>query len=168
MKEVDLLKIITDYQRVKDQTYPAQESLLIHLYIRISEKIQAVIERELSEYGINTSAFMVLAILYISDDYYQPPSVLHKELHFSRTNITHIIDKLQKQNIVKRINNKNDRRSKYVYLTQNGIILAQKLINIQSVILRKIWGGLSDSELRMFESINKKLLTNVNNKDCSE
>ncbi|HAW8215229.1 TPA: MarR family transcriptional regulator [Escherichia coli] len=164
MNEVDLLKIITDYQRVKDQTYPAQESLLIHLYIRISEKIQAVIERELSEYGINTSAFMVLAILYISDDYCQPPSVLHKELHFSRANITHIIDKLQKKNVVKRINNKNDRRSKYVCLTQNGIILAQKLINIQSVILRKIFGGVSDDEIRMFESINKKLLTNVNDK----
>ncbi|HAX3083351.1 TPA: MarR family transcriptional regulator [Escherichia coli] len=164
MNEVDLLKIITDYQRVKDQTYPAQESLLIHLYIRVSERIQAVIERELSEYGINTSAFMVLAILYISDDYCQPPSVLHKELYFSRTNITHITDKLQKKNIVKRINNKNDRRGKYVCLTQNGILLAQKLINIQSVILRKIWEGVSDDEIRMFESINKKLLTNVNDK----
>ncbi|WP_250879441.1 hypothetical protein [Escherichia coli] len=42
----------------------------------------------------------------MSDDYCQSPSDIYKELQFSKTNITHIIDKLEKKNIAKRINNK--------------------------------------------------------------
>lgn len=40
---------------------------------------------------------MVLVSLYMSDDYCQSPSDIYKELQFSKTNITHIIDKLEKK-----------------------------------------------------------------------
>ncbi|EEW8596707.1 MarR family transcriptional regulator, partial [Escherichia coli] len=96
------------------------------------------------------------------DDYYQSPSDIYKELQFSKTNITHIIDKLEKKNIAKRINNKNDRRSKSIGLTPDGVTLAQKLINTQNVMLKKIWSGLSDDEMKTFELANKKLLSNLN------
>lgn len=162
MNNIDLLKTITNYKKIKNPAYPAQESLLIHLYIRVSDKIKSIIEKELSEYRINTSTFMVLISLYMSDDYCQSPSDIYKELQFSKTNITHIIDKLEKQNIAKRINNKNDRRSKSVCLTHDGVTLAQKLISIQNIILKKIWGGLSDDEIKTFELANKKLLSSIN------
>ena len=99
MNNIDLLKTITNYKKIKNPAYPAQESLLIHLYIRVNDKIQSIIENELSEYRINTSTFMVLVSLYMSDDYCQSPSDIYKELQFSKTNITHIIDKLEKKNI---------------------------------------------------------------------
>ena len=73
-----------------------------------------------------------------------------------------IIDKLEKKNIAKRINNKNDRRSKSICLTPDGVTLAQKLINTQNVMLKKIWSGLSDDEMKTFELANKKLLSNLN------
>lgn len=92
MNNIDLLKTITNYKKIKNPAYPAQESLLIHLYIRVNDKIQSIIENELSEYRINTSTFMVLVSLYMSDDYCQSPSDIYKELQFSKTNITHIID----------------------------------------------------------------------------
>ncbi len=171
MNNIDLLKTITNYKKIKNPAYPAQESLLIHLYIRVNDKIQSIIENELSEYRINTSTFMVLVSLYMSDDYCQSPSDIYKELQFSKTNITHIIDKLEKKNIAKRINNKNDRRSKSICLTPrsksicltpDGVTLAQKLINTQNVMLKKIWSGLSDDEMKTFELANKKLLSNLN------
>ncbi|EQT64680.1 hypothetical protein G840_00357 [Escherichia coli HVH 188 (4-2356988)] len=34
MNNIDLLKTITNYKKIKNPAYPAQESLLIHLYIR--------------------------------------------------------------------------------------------------------------------------------------
>lgn len=105
---------------------------------------------------------MVLVSLYMSDDYCQSPSDIYKELQFSKTNITHIIDKLEKKNIAKRINNKNDCRSKSICLTPDGVTLAQKLINTQNVMLKKIWSGLSDDEMKTFELANKKLLSNLN------
>lgn len=154
MNNIDLLKTITNYKKIKNPAYPAQESLLIHLYIRVNDKIQSIIENELSEYRINTSTFMVLVSLYMSDDYCQSPSDIYKELQFSKTNITHIIDKLEKKNIAKRINNKNDRRSKSICLTPDGVTLAQKLINTQNVMLKKIWSGLSDDEMKTFELAN--------------
>ena len=50
MNNIDLLKTITNYKKIKNPAYPAQESLLIHLYIRVNDKIQSIIENELSEY----------------------------------------------------------------------------------------------------------------------
>lgn len=102
MNNIDLLKTITNYKN-QNPAYPAQESLLIHLYIRVNDKIQSIIENELSEYRINTSTFMVLVSLYMSDDYCQSPSDIYKELQFSKTNITHIIDKLEKRILPKEL-----------------------------------------------------------------
>ncbi len=74
MNNIDLLKNYNKLQKKsKNPAYPAQESLLIHLYIRVNDKIQSIIENELSEYRINTSTFMVLVSLYMSDDYCQSP-----------------------------------------------------------------------------------------------
>ncbi|EAC1421019.1 transcriptional regulator, partial [Escherichia coli] len=44
----------------------------------------------------------------------------------------------------------------------DGVTLAQKLINTQNVMLKKIWSGLSDDEMKTFELANKKLLSNLN------
>lgn len=38
MNNIDLLKTITNYKKIKNPAYPAQESLLIHLYIRVNDK----------------------------------------------------------------------------------------------------------------------------------
>lgn len=160
MNNIDLLKTITNY-KIKNPAYPAQESLLIHLYIRVNDKIQSIIENELSEYRINTSTFMVLVSLYMSDDYCQSPSDIYKELQFSKTNITHIIDKLEKRILPKELIIKTIVEAKYL-LNPDGVTLAQKLINTQNVMLKKIWSGLSDDEMKTFELANKKLLSNLN------
>ncbi|WP_252348129.1 MarR family transcriptional regulator [Escherichia coli] len=112
MNNIDLLKTITNYKKIKNPAYPAQESLLIHLYIRVNDKIQSIIENELSEYRINTSTFMVLVSLYMSDDYCQSPSDIYKELHVSKSNITQILDKLEQKNIAKINKNKNESNRK--------------------------------------------------------
>lgn len=161
MNNIDLLKTITNYKKIKNPAYPAQESLLIHLYIRVNDKIQSIIENELSEYRINTSTFMVLVSLYMSDDYCQSPSDIYKELQFSKTNITHIIDKLEKRILPKELIIKTIVEAK-VFVTPDGVTLAQKLINTQNVMLKKIWSGLSDDEMKTFELANKKLLSNLN------
>lgn len=114
MNNIDLLKTITNYKKIKNPAYPAQESLLIHLYIRVNDKIQSIIENELSEYRINTSTFMVLVSLYMSDDYCQSPSDIYKELQFSKTNITHIIDKLEKRILPKELIIKTIVEAKYL------------------------------------------------------
>ncbi|MCZ5637144.1 MarR family transcriptional regulator [Escherichia coli] len=155
-------KIGPDPRNFNQRVSLGRNDLLIRTFLRVNDKIQSIIENELSEYRINTSTFMVLVSLYMSDDYCQSPSDIYKELQFSKTNITHIIDKLEKKNIAKRINNKNDRRSKSICLTPDGVTLAQKLINTQNVMLKKIWSGLSDDEMKTFELANKKLLSNLN------
>ena len=83
MNNIDLLKTITNYKKIKNPAYPAQESLLIHLYIRVNDKIQSIIENELSEYRINTSTFMVLVSLYMSVPflYLQGVTILQNKHH---------------------------------------------------------------------------------------
>ncbi|MDN2046580.1 hypothetical protein FCZ20_27710, partial [Escherichia coli] len=42
MNNIDLLKTITNYKKIKNPAYPAQESLLIHLYIREGANKQVI------------------------------------------------------------------------------------------------------------------------------
>ncbi|EPH3203582.1 MarR family winged helix-turn-helix transcriptional regulator, partial [Escherichia coli] len=94
------------------------------------------------------------------DGYCLSPSEISNLLQVSKTNITRITDILEKQNLIKRVDNKHDRRGKNLCLTSDGVLFIQRMIRVQNIIMKKVWEGLSDDELKMFEMINKKILNN--------
>ena len=81
-------------------------------------------------------------------------------MQVSKTNITRITDILEKQNLIKRVDNELDRRGKNLCLTSDGVLFIQRMIRVQNIIMKKVWEGLSDDELKMFEMINKIALNN--------
>lgn len=163
MNDIQSLEKIIKYQKDKYNDYPAQEHFLIQLCIRTGNKIEGVISDELGNYEINNTIFMILFLLYVTDGYSSSPSEISNILQISKTSVTRIADSLENQGFVNRIDNKCDRRSKVLSLTQEGIIFIQRVMHVQNKILKKIWGGLSEDELNVFESINKKILSNIDN-----
>lgn len=160
MKNVLFLEKILDYQKNKETDYPVQDHLLMQLCIRISNKMQDVISDALEKHKINNTMFMALSLLYFTDGYCLSPSEISNLLQVSKTNITRITDILEKQNLIKRVDNKHDRRGKNLCLTSDGVLFIQRMIRVQNIIMKKVWEGLSDDELKMFEMINKKILNN--------
>ncbi|HFO6430714.1 TPA: MarR family transcriptional regulator, partial [Escherichia coli] len=80
---------------------------------------------------------MVLALLSSADNFFLSPTELSEKLDISRTNITRVFDSLEKFGFIRRMESKEDRRSKNIYLTPDGDLLLQKITRIYGRYLKK-------------------------------
>ncbi|EOL7603970.1 MarR family transcriptional regulator [Escherichia coli] len=102
---------------------------------------------------------MVLALLSSADNFCLSPTELSEKLDVSRTNITRVCDSLEKFGFIRRMESKEDRRSKNIYLTPDGDLFLQKITRIYGRYLKKIWSNLTDDEIKIFKMISKKVLS---------
>lgn len=158
MDSVKLLDEIIEYQKRNDKSYPAQEHRLTQLCIRANKIIQDNTNKLLSKYRINDSMFMIMFLLSSMDNSCLSPSDISTYLQTSRTNVTRVTDSLERLGFIRKIDSRDDRRSKYIYLTHEGDLFLQQIIRIQSVYFEKIWCSLTVDEIELFEIISKKLL----------
>jgi DNA-binding MarR family transcriptional regulator len=93
--------------------------------VRISEALVKAADRFFSKYGVTTTQYDVLVIINYSEK-----RIIQSELGdrrvVSRSNITGIIDRLEKLGLVKREGSADDRRVKYIVITQKGKDLIKK------------------------------------------
>ncbi|MCK9491456.1 MAG: MarR family transcriptional regulator [Sulfurimonas sp.] len=116
--------------------------------ILISEKILARITILLEEkYSISTSELDVLSSLHSSVDekHTLSPTKLYERLFFSSGGMTKVLKKLDAKGFIKRLDNKEDKRSKLVRLTKSGKEIVEK--SLSDVIAL---------EEKMFSHVNTK------------
>ncbi|WP_251005033.1 MarR family transcriptional regulator [Escherichia coli] len=102
---------------------------------------------------------MLLALLSSADNFCLSSTELSERLDVSRTYITRTCDSLEKFGFIKRMESKEDRRSKNIYLTSEGNLYLQRTTRIYGRYLKKIWSNLTDDEIKMFKIISKKVLS---------
>ncbi|AIZ89409.1 MarR family transcriptional regulator [Escherichia coli] len=159
MDSIKLLDKVIIYQQQNEQSYPAQEHLLLQLCMRVTKKLTDNINSSLKVDGINDTTLMVLALLSSADNFCLSPTELSEKLDISRTNITRVCDSLEKFGFIRRMESKEDRRSKNIYLTPDGDLFLQKITRIYGRYLKKIWSNLTDDEIKIFKIISKKVLS---------
>ncbi len=94
--------------------------------VRISEALVKAGDRFFSKYGVTTAQYDVLVILKYSEKRLTQ-SDLGGHRVVSRSNITGIIDRLEKLGLVKREGSTDDRRVKYTAITQKGKDLIKRV-----------------------------------------
>lgn len=94
--------------------------------VRVSEALVKAGDRFFSKYGVTTTQYDVLVILKYSEKRVTQ-SDLGGHRVVSRSNITGIIDRLEKLGLVKREGSADDRRVKYIAITQKGRDLIKKV-----------------------------------------
>ena len=92
----------------------------LSLFLQISDMLRRYLELELAQYKATPIRFAVLEALRMSGGT-TTPSMLSKQLVRTTHTVTYIIDTLEKEGIVRRERDTNDRRSVKVHLTQRGI-----------------------------------------------
>ncbi|HGU4198754.1 TPA: MarR family transcriptional regulator, partial [Escherichia coli] len=115
------------------------------------KNMQDNINSLMAEHGINDAMFMLMSLLSTSDNFCMSPSDISNVLQFSKTNVTRISDSLVTKGFIRRVDSRNDRRSKYIHLTPEGDLFLQRVTRIKSLYLEKIWSVLSDDEIKTFE-----------------
>lgn len=78
-----------------------------------------------------------------------------------KSTITVLIRKLESRGVVRKIDNPDDLRSKYIELTEKGIIRSQKFNEISKEINDQIWKNISNQHGDILIDILMKLIDNT-------
>lgn len=108
-----------------------------------------------AEYGL--TAIQTITLLLLNDSQPQPMKNFCMEFRCDASNITGIIDGLEKKGLVSRQNDPTDRRVKVIQLERTGkalqVLILERLRNENNFLFET----LTDSEIEQFEHIIEKI-----------
>lgn len=110
-------------------------------------------------YDVTAEQFAVLVSLWKKEA--QTPSQLAEQLAKDKTNMTRILDGLEKRNLVVRRFHESDRRSCGIHLTEAGRQIKDKLIPLAADINRAALEGFSVKEEQALKKFLKNIFTNL-------
>ncbi len=117
--------------------------------------------RKFAEHGEDATVeqWKILVRIKIEDG--QTQNQLSISLNKSESSTTRLIHGLEKRNLVVRIPDQIDGRTKRIYLTHKGREAETKLTKIATVNLDEAWNGISPAEKKLTKATLKKVLQNI-------
>ncbi|MEM9984772.1 MAG: MarR family transcriptional regulator [Bacteroidota bacterium] len=137
------------------------ENSMGRLMGQIGKAMTKSINARFKELGIpiNLDQWIVLVHLWQEDG--QNQAQLGETAGHNKTTVTRAIDTLEKRNLVLRIPDKQDRRNKLIYLTNQGKDMQDKLTPIALEIHTQAVKGISDSDLETCKSVLRRMYQNL-------
>lgn len=143
---------MSEVKRYKD------EANSLELYIalsRASEWVNAHADREIRKHGLNRTEFGVLEMLYHLGP--QPLQQIGQKVLMSSGNITYVVDKLEKKELVKRRTSSQDRRLIYAEVTEAGCQFINNIFPSHAAVIKQAMDGLTEQEKEQAILLLKKL-----------
>lgn len=134
------------------------EDLTLKLFIVLTRAHRAVtdrVEEDIRRYGLNTTEFAVLELLYHKG--VQPIQQIGKKVLLSSGSITYVVDKLENKQLLVRRPCPKDRRVIHAVLTDEGKQLMDKIFPEHEKALHEIFAGLQAEEKALLIDLLKKL-----------
>jgi DNA-binding MarR family transcriptional regulator len=123
-------------------------------------RISHLVSLHFQPYDITIEQWTVLARLAEKDGINQKE--LARRAEKDQTNITRILDLLQRKGLIERRPNPEDRRSFYIFITDKGRDLNQVLIPVEHQVLQSLLRGLSETQLRAMQDALHQITANAN------
>jgi len=108
-------------------------------------------------YGLSWPKFNALVHLFMAGEPGITQSELGKKMLVSRANVTGLIERLEKEELVARGADPSDKRVFRVCLTGKAIMLMNSFIPIHNSYVHKIMSALDKHEREVFISLLKKI-----------
>ncbi|MBN2984541.1 MULTISPECIES: MarR family winged helix-turn-helix transcriptional regulator [Cohnella] len=125
-------------------------------------RLTQLLSLRFAPYDVTTEQWSVLARLN------EQEAITQKELAFrvgkDQTNVTRILDQLERKKLVVRTANPEDRRSFLPQITDEGKRLYEELCPIERETVRIATAGLSPGELNELNRLLGQIETNTNNR----
>jgi MarR family transcriptional repressor of emrRAB len=144
--------------------FPRLSGAAIEAYISLLQTLRVynvAVERYLGSVGqpkpISSARHTVLRILYFAEGNRLSQNEISREIGVSRSNITSLIDVLERDGLVRRSTNPGDRRTNHIRLTKAGLLFCSEFIPAVAQFMASMFEDLSEGELAHF----KALLTRV-------
>lgn len=137
---------------------PRDRVVLNRLFFYIFKELDDVYNQFLSEFGLNSSTFLALAMILSSEDNRLNPSHLSDALIASRTNMTRLADDLVGSGWVSRKPCMQDRRRVELSLTPSGRELIQAVLPVIWQRIAQQWIEFTPAEIAEFDRLLRKML----------
>ncbi len=126
-----------------------------------TERIMRMVYDKLFEkYNISEPKFFVIMLLS-NNPYGISFSELGKTMMVSRANMTTLIGRMEKENLVKRQKNDEDKRSIKAYLTPEGQSLFDEIKDLHKEFSERMTKALSEEEKLVLNKLLKKLQKDI-------
>ncbi|MEM6841440.1 MAG: MarR family transcriptional regulator [Bacteroidota bacterium] len=135
------------------------DNSLLALIGQASRLLTNQITKSLAEHQVTAEQWAILNSLWQQDG--QTQQQLANLTHKNKASITHLIDNLEKRNLVQRVTHEQDRRNKMVCLTPGGIALKEPLTKVVKQTVKQLTKGLDKKELKNCRKTLKKLVENL-------
>ncbi len=127
----------------------------IQSIVRTGDIIKSYIEQFLSKFDLSIAQKSVLDTLFFSKCGYLTQNEISKFMYTSKANVSSILDRMESKGLIKREENKENRREKKVMLTKKG----EELLYLTSghEQFDAVLNSISDEESKKIINITKKL-----------
>lgn len=99
---------------------PATTMAAVTSVMRVQQILQSAVDTALRPHGLTFARYEALILLYFSSKGSLPMRVMGERLQLHPTSVTNIVDRLEADNLVKRIPHPTDRRTTLVEITPAG------------------------------------------------
>lgn len=111
--------------------------------------------------SLTGARFTLLLTLYFARDNLLAQNEISRELSVSRTNITNLIDGLERDGLVERVPNPADRRVSYARLTENGMRACLEVLPEMTQLMLDHLDGFTPEETAQFTEYLYRVQRNV-------
>ena len=123
--------------------------------------MRMVYDRLFEKYNISEPKFFVILLLSIHEADGMPLIELGKNMMVSRANMTTLIDRMIKENLVEKRKNADDKRSIKAHLTPKGRQLFDEIKELHMEFSQRMTKALTEEERATLNNILKKLQEDI-------
>ncbi|WP_138753917.1 MarR family winged helix-turn-helix transcriptional regulator [Paenibacillus sinopodophylli] len=138
-----------------DNSKPNESLDLFIALSRATQWVNAHADRDIRGNGLNRTEFGVLELLYHRGP--QPLQQIGEKVLMSSGNITYVVDKLEKKELVRRRASTEDRRLIFAELTDQGKQFIEQVFPTHQAKIEQAVAGLSTEEKQLTSMLLKKL-----------
>ncbi|WP_298437716.1 MarR family transcriptional regulator [Geobacter sp.] len=133
------------------------ENSIGFLIAKVYQRGFGIFKEQLDPYELTPPQFSLLAFLWQEDGLSQ--TILSLKTQIDRTTISGLIDRLERQGLLRRLPDPDDRRAHRICLTERGKELERELCALAGQVTEKFLTPLTGAEKQALLAILKKLRT---------
>ncbi|MEZ8824488.1 MarR family transcriptional regulator [Vibrio amylolyticus] len=126
---MDAIERVVEQWAIEKPELDTQPMAMLGRLLRVSKHLETQVAETHKEYDLKLGEFDVLATLRRSGKPYNlTPSELIDSMMLTSGAMTNRLDKLEKKGLIERTHSKEDRRSVFVKLTKDGLVLIDEMM----------------------------------------
>jgi len=122
---------------------------------QVHNVVNRIVSKELAQWGLSIPKYGIIRQLY--DNETLPLSKLSRLIFRGNSNLTTLVDRMERDGIVQRVNHHDDRRVKVLCLTKKGRGLAPKVIKAHRAFLHEMMSCISVREQKQLANLLTQL-----------